>query len=37
MNIDEVKNMYEELDNLINSLIPNESKANNLRKSFEKV
>jgi len=37
MNTNETNNIYEELDSLINSLIPNESKANNLRKSFEKV
>ena len=37
MNTDEINNIYEELDSLINSLIPNESKANNLRKFFEKV
>lgn len=37
MDINEINNIYEELDSLINSLIPNESKANNLRKFFEKV
>jgi len=37
MNTDEINNIYEELDSLMNSLIPNESKANNLRKFFEKV
>ena len=33
----EIKNIYEEMDLLINSLIPNENKANDLRKIFERV
>ena len=37
MNTNEIYDMYEKLDNLKNSLLSNEDKASNLRKSLEKL